>query len=357
MVLGDGYPLKAGASWLRNTLKPLMAKRLPNVYYAGFTQNYIPEFVKKHKITHPYFLKIDIQKFYPSVSHHALYVQTLLSYKCLLGVASVPKGFKQKLEPLYMEFIAQLPLVDYGLPLNSSISKTLAPMLYVPFFLELKKQNEYKFLVFVDDILILSKNKKASTQAYYNMYNYLRAVALHINLNKVQQGRFHAAVLDYCGWHFAGGYCTISTFKIMAFKDTIASICQNKTFVDTRLFIKKCNNTIHGFGHYYKFGNVSGLFEKLDANIRSNVKGWYKRVGRKIPTNIDLVDCGLQSLTNIKKGIKRPISSSKTFHKQLQEKLKIEKHKTELLFHYLESIHNQNKTIISLLERIDKHLV
>jgi hypothetical protein len=344
MVLGDGYPLKAGASWLRNTLKPLMAKRLPNVYYAGFTQNYIPEFVKKHKATHPYFLKIDIQKFYPSVSHHALYVQTLLSYKCLLGVASVPKGFKQKLEPLYMEFIAQLPLVDYGLPLNSSISKTLAPMLY-------------KFLVFVDDILILSKNKKASTQAYYNMYNYLRAVALHINLNKVQQGRFHAAVLDYCGWHFAGGYCTISTFKIMAFKDTIASICQNKTFVDTRLFIKKCNNTIHGFGHYYKFGNVSGLFEKLDANIRSNVKGWYKRVGRKIPTNIDLVDCGLQSLTNIKKGIKRPISSSKTFHKQLQEKLKIEKHKTELLFHYLESIHNQNKTIISLLERIDKHLV
>jgi hypothetical protein len=37
MVLGDGYPLKAGATWLRNTLKPLMAKRLPNVYYAGFT--------------------------------------------------------------------------------------------------------------------------------------------------------------------------------------------------------------------------------------------------------------------------------------------------------------------------------
>jgi hypothetical protein len=284
-------------------------------------------------------------------------VQTLLSYKYLLRVASVPRGFKQKLEPLYMEFMAQLPLIHYGLPLNSYISKTLAPMLYVPFFLELKKQNEYKFLVFINDILILSKNKKASTKAYYNMYNHLRVVDLHININKVQQGRFQAAVLDYCGWHFAGGYCTISTSKIMAFKDKIASICQNNNFVDTRLFIKKCNNAIHGFGHYYKFGNVSGLFEKLDAKIRSNVKGWYKRVGRKIPTNIDLVDVGLQSLTNIKKGIKRPIITSKTFHKQLQEKLKIEKHKTELLFQYLESMHNQNKTIFSLLELIDKHFV
>ena len=50
LVQSDGYPIKAGALWLRDAIKPLMAKRLLTVYYAGLSQKFIPEFIKKHDV-------------------------------------------------------------------------------------------------------------------------------------------------------------------------------------------------------------------------------------------------------------------------------------------------------------------
>lgn len=134
LVQRDGYPIKEGAFWLRNTLLPLMAKRLPTIYYAGFNQKFIPGFIKKHKGAYPYFVKIDIAKFYPCISHQHLFVETLLSYKKLLGLSSVPSSFRARFESLYVSFINSLSLNEQGLPLNSSMSKSLAPMMYVNFF-------------------------------------------------------------------------------------------------------------------------------------------------------------------------------------------------------------------------------
>lgn len=61
MLQTDSYPNKAFASWLRNTFGPLLAKRLPTVLYSGFKHGFIPSFIQKHKKTHPYFVKIDLQ--------------------------------------------------------------------------------------------------------------------------------------------------------------------------------------------------------------------------------------------------------------------------------------------------------
>ncbi len=86
MVQSDGYPTAQAAKWVRDTFKPLMAKRLPTVLYSGFKHGYVVNYVQKHKNEFPYFLKIDIEKFYPSISHHYLTVETQLAYKKLLGL-------------------------------------------------------------------------------------------------------------------------------------------------------------------------------------------------------------------------------------------------------------------------------
>lgn len=134
MVQGDGYPTKKASIWLRTTFMPLMAKRLPTVLYGGFKHGFIPQYIQKYKHEYPYFLKVDIQKFYPSLSHHHLTVEGQLAYKKLLGLQYVPAGFKKQFLPAVQSFFASLPIQDTGLPLNSGMSKALATLIYVPFF-------------------------------------------------------------------------------------------------------------------------------------------------------------------------------------------------------------------------------
>lgn len=95
-----------------------MARRLPTVYYAGFKQDFIPQYIKKHKQTHPYFLKIDLQKFYPSLSHHHLCVQAQIAYKELLGVFSLqPSVFSIQ----YLVFSPQSKANSQQLVANSNL--------------------------------------------------------------------------------------------------------------------------------------------------------------------------------------------------------------------------------------------
>jgi hypothetical protein len=134
MVQQDSYPNKQFAKWLRDTFKPLLAKRLPTVLYGGFKHGFISGFIQKHKKTHPYFVKVDIQKFYPSLSHHHLGVEGQMAYKNLLGLRYVPKSFKKHFLPALDRFFGGLPLQEQGIPLNSSVSKALASIIYVDFF-------------------------------------------------------------------------------------------------------------------------------------------------------------------------------------------------------------------------------
>lgn len=134
MMQQDSYPIKEQATWLRETFKPLMAKRLPTVLYSGFKHGFIPQYVQKHKKKYPYFLKIDIQKFYPSLSHHHLTVEGQLAYKKLLGLSYVPKKFKKQFLPALSLFFGNLALAETGIPLNSGMSKALSPLIYTPFF-------------------------------------------------------------------------------------------------------------------------------------------------------------------------------------------------------------------------------
>lgn len=130
----DSYPSAQAAKWVRETFKPLMAKRLPSVLYGGFKHGYVVDYVQKHKSEYSYFLKLDIDKFYPSISHHHISVETQLAYKKLLGFNYVPKKFKKQLLPKLNHWFSTLQTQYLGVPLNSAMSKALAPLMLVPFF-------------------------------------------------------------------------------------------------------------------------------------------------------------------------------------------------------------------------------
>ena len=355
LIQHDQFPSKVFAGWLRDTFRPLIAKRLPTVLYGGFKHDFIVKFIKKYKKEFPYFVKVDIQKFYPSCAHRHLLIEGQMAYKNLLGLKVCPKKFKDQYVQGAQLFFDSLPITTRGLPLNSGVSKALAPLLYIDFFLELKKQDRVKFIVYCDDIVFLAKTKADSATVYHSFFNFLQSVSLNVQLHKVQQGAFRTTVLDYCGWRFAGGYAAVSDAKGQLFKEKISALCRTTVLTCVPSFIKKINQKINGFGHYYKYGQVKGTYEKWDAFIRQEIRKAFKYNCRKCPTTLQLKNMGLRSLRDIWVNTKPLAAIKKEFIWQAPSKPK-ENHQITLFFSYLEQLIHQNAEIIGTLKKVEKLL-
>ena len=79
-----------------------------------------------------------------------------------------------------------------------------------------------------------------------------------------------------------------------------------KEKIKIKATIKKLNNKILGFGHYYKLASCKQDFEKLDAFIRQRLRRYISRnkdsknrLGNLILTNEAIKSMGLKSLTDI----------------------------------------------------------
>lgn len=350
----DSLRTSVAARELRATLQPLMARRLPTVVYGGIKHGALVRWVQSHKKEYPYFLKLDIQKFYPSISHHHLVVEAQLAYKKLLGMQYVPSSFKKKWLPEMEAFFDSLPLQYQGLPLNSGMSKALVPLIYTPFFLDLKQQGKVLFFVFVDDILFLGKNQQDLTTTYYDLHNHLRSMDLQLNIAKIQQGRFATGVLEYCGYRFAGGSVGIAPAKVDQFKTAVEHRAARmpNPFIE-RQYIKGLNGLLNGFGHYYKCGQVTGLFEELDGYVRRHIRVVYARLGMPFPSNEYLTQLGLVSLALLRRQTPQHIVELKKYERlKAQQRKRAKPTKEALLYNYLEHFDNQNKEIIAQLKRL-----
>lgn len=73
------------AQTLRQEFVPLLTRRLPGHHLRGFRHNFIVNTVKQTKKNYPFFLRLDIEAFYPSVHHRDLIVGVQLAWRDLLG--------------------------------------------------------------------------------------------------------------------------------------------------------------------------------------------------------------------------------------------------------------------------------
>ena len=152
-VTGDiDYALLAQS--LRDEFVPKIARRLSAHHLGCFHHDTVIKFVKKHKKKYPYFLRTDVSKFYPSIRHRDLITGMQIAYRDLLGLNYVPKDFKQRYVGAVNNWCKSLPLHE-GIPLGSSLSAILAPLMLVPLWLELKRCFQVPFMIYMDDILVL----------------------------------------------------------------------------------------------------------------------------------------------------------------------------------------------------------
>jgi len=286
------------ARFLLKKVKQFLKERGP-YHYLIFGRvdkrlKYIQKLSKKYK----YFLRLDIEKYYPSISHQILIISLERILKSRRG--------KAMLKTNIIPFLNKTGFQNRGLALGNYLSYVLAGIYLLPLDIKLIKLN-IPFLRIQDDYLIFCKNKKEPLKILKEIIEpTLNELKLNLNINKLNSGKFHQNPVEFMGFRYYAGIFTISEEKIEDFKKKIIKIThltKNKT---TKAIIKQINNKILGFGHYYKFASSKQDFEELDAFIRMRVRRYLNRnkdsknkQGNLLLTNEVLKNMGLKSLIDI----------------------------------------------------------
>ena len=286
------------AHFLLKKVKKFLKERCPYHYLIFARQDKRLLYIQKMSRKYKYFLKLDIEKYYPSISHQILIITLERILKSRRG--------KAMLKTNIIPFLNKTGFQNRGLPLGNYLSYVLAGIYLLPLDIKLIKLN-IPFLRIQDDYLIFCKNKKEPTKILKEFIEpTLNELKLNANINKLNSGKFHQNPVEFMGFRYYAGIFTISEEKIEDFKKKIIRITHLTKNKPTKAIIKQLNNKILGFGHYYKFASSKQDFEELDAFIRMRLRRYLNRnkdsknkQGNLLLTNEILKNMGLKSLIDI----------------------------------------------------------
>jgi len=321
---------------------------------------YIQKMSKKYK----YFLRLDIEKYYPSINHKILL--EILEKEIFKN--NLSRRLKQIIKKELPLFLKQSPINNLGLPLGNYLVWVLAGF----YLLSLDSKIKRPFLRIQDDYLIFCKNKKEPEKILKEIIEpELERLELKININKLNSGKFHQNLIEFMGFRYYAGIFTISEKKIEEFKNKIIKITHLTRKKSYKTIIKLLNNKILGFGHYYKFAFCRQNFEKLDAFVRQRLRRYLiknkdqkQKIGNLILTNEAIRKMGLKSLIEIKEKYTRKKGDIfqkkiKNRHKTCNLKNNFQRQNLEGKGHYYEQkmILEELRRLTDLIKKLERRIV
>ena len=321
---------------------------------------YIQKMSKKYK----YFLRLDIEKYYPSINHKILL--EILEKEIFKN--NLSRRLKQIIKKELPLFLKQSPINNLGLPLGNYLVWVLAGF----YLLSLDSKIKRPFLRIQDDYLIFCKNKKEPEKILKEIIEpELERLELKININKLNSGKFHQNLIEFMGFRYYAGIFTISEKKIEEFKNKIVKITHLTKKKPEKTIIKLLNNKILGFGHYYKFAFCRQNFEKLDAFIRKRLRRYLiknknqkQKIGNLILTNEAIKKMSLKSLIEIKEKYTR--KKGDIFQKKIKNRYKtcnlknnFQRQNLEGKGHYYEQkmILEELRRLTDLIKKLERRIV
>ncbi|MGE4555163.1 MAG: reverse transcriptase domain-containing protein [Candidatus Paceibacterota bacterium] len=291
--------LKEIAKFILKKIKKIIKNKYTFHFLIISRKDKMLQIIQKMSKKYPYFLRLDIEKYYPSIDHQIL----LNILKKILKSRRGQKILKQKI-PL---FLNKTGVQNKGLPLGNYLSYILAEVYLLPLDFQLIKSKKY-FLRYGDDYLIFCKNKKEPLKILKEIVEpELNKLKLTLNIKKLNSGRFHQIPFDFLGFRYYGGIFTISQDKIEEFKKKISKITHLTKKKPIKAIIKLLNYQILGFSNYYKISSSKEIFRDLDSFIRQRLRRYIlktkdqkQKLNNLILTNKYLENLGLKSLLKIK---------------------------------------------------------
>jgi hypothetical protein len=286
--------------FLLRKFQPKLRTILPQHYlFSPRTEEsliYLKEKAKKY----PYFLRFDIDHCFPSIDQEILLQKIPVAYKKLTH----QKLSRRMAKIIEKEGPAFLETTPFGLPIGSYLSSVLAAL----YLLELDLELSRPFLRQVDDYLIFCRKKKEPEEILRKIVlPKLKELKLSLNQKKLKSGKFYQDKVDFLGFQFYAGYFQIKEEKKENFERKIKRLTALTNHQSSDEIIKKLNDQILGFGHYYKLASGKGDFGDLDSFIRSRLRRYLlhqkalsSQESNLLLTNNNLEEMGLKSLLRIK---------------------------------------------------------
>ncbi len=290
------------ADFLSKKFKPGIKEKFPQHYLIQPIQHKQLNAIKKHSIRLPYFLRFDIRLYYPSIDHQIL-IQKIPEIYEKISKRKISRRFRNHLEKDIPEILNHSPY-KRGLSLGSPLSHILSGI----FLLDLDLEIPYYFLRQTDDYLVFCEKKNDPEKIIKDIViPKITELKLEINEKKLSSGKFHRDKVDFIGFNFYAGHFTIKESKKEEFKRKILNTTHLTIKKSEQSVIKKINDKILGFGHYYKFASCRNDFKELDAFTRMRLRRYISRnkdrrnrEGNLYFTNSLMESMGLKSLTRIK---------------------------------------------------------
>lgn len=283
-------------------VNPFLKRNIAEHYLINRRDGLVVRYLKKHSAKYPYFLRLDVDKYFPSIDHHTVIHNLPVILKQVTG-RQVSRRAKYYIKKDLPRFLSHSPLGTCGLPIGNYLGYVLAGIYLLP--LDLKIYKHHPFLRFNDDYIILFKGKNEAEKFLQKTINpTLDELKLKIKPSKTYSGRFHHEDrVDFLGYSYYSGYFGISEEKKEKFKKRIDKLTYLTGQKPIGAIIKLVNNQIHGFGNYYKHCQIAKEFDELDCYIRMRVRRYAIRQKEVSPqlsntfiTNKELKDLGLKSL-------------------------------------------------------------
>jgi len=194
-LINNTYKTNQIAKFLLKKVKKLLKEKCPYHYLVFQRKDKMLKIIQDKSKKYPYFLRFDIEKYYPSINHEIL----LDILRKILKSRQGQKLLKTEILP----FLNKIGIQNKGLPLGNYLSYVLAGIYLLPLDIKLIKLNK-PFLRVQDDYLVFCKNKKEPERILKEIISpremaaspisrgkpELEKLELKININKFNSGKF-----------------------------------------------------------------------------------------------------------------------------------------------------------------------
>lgn len=198
---------------------------------------------------------------------------------------------------------------EAGTPQGGVISPLLANIYLHRLDVEVRAAG-FRLIRYADDFVILADRRWKAQAADGLVRNILADIGLEVADAKsgvvaVRDG------FEFLGFQFQGRFLRPRPRALTGFKDAVRRRTRRLAPVSLQVMIEQLNPVIRGWGHYYKVGDVTSLFEDLDQWIRMRLRSKVIRrhattlSNRKMPNHI-LRSMGLVSLDDLRRAYLSP---------------------------------------------------
>ena len=243
--------------------------------------------IKLNKPNFEYFIKTDIEKFFPSIDHTILFgilEETIKDKKILslikkaISQTTLSTGTPSKEREKYTN--------NQGVPQGLSISGLLADLYLVNLSKKYQNNTSIQFYKYVDDVLIFCNQEdleKLKTQIIEDFKN------LNLNIHSFEDNSKSVInkttqTFDFLGYTFNNEKTSVrnrSTQKMFQNLSKIFTMYKNDRFVNKTSFYRNLNIKItgciyqdkqYGWIHFFAFMDDYTLLYKLDRFVKINCK-------------------------------------------------------------------------------------